>query len=206
MPEKGQQFRYIEENLMDRLDERRRNSGIRLHYGTADRDWSGGYTHELYATHGSSSDIIGHISWKPNSGKVDLLDVHPDWQHTIVAHTLLKAANDLQMRFNPKGHGLGPSYETSDSGHRIIKKFLPNHDYVTPEYREPVEDFDDKYATLERFKRLNIDGDLNFKCWDCDGSGLENPNDAFGKVCSRCDGQGYETPFSTPVEKVLKWE
>jgi hypothetical protein len=203
----GPQFKYYEENLMDRIDQRRRDSGIKLHYG---RTLLGkiykpdNFLHNLYASSGDRNNVVGHVEWHPETGEIEGITVHPDWQKSTVASTLLKAANDLQMKTSAKGTGIRGSQVTTNSGYSLMKKLDPTHKTVVdPNERVSLngssflsdeDNYDSNYVVEER---LNEMSDLNYNCWDCKGA---DPN------CKKCDGDGYETPKSTPIEKVLRWE
>jgi hypothetical protein len=203
----GPMFNYKEENLMDRMDQRRKDSGIKLHYGQTilgkiykpDR-----FLHNLYATNGDRNNVVGHVEWHPETGIIEGITVHPDWQKSTVAPTLLKAANDLQIKTSEKSTGIRGSEVTTNSGYSLMKKLAPTHKTVLDPNKRvslnggPFLDDEDNYDNDDVVKeRLNELSDLNYNCWDCKGQDAN---------CPKCGGDGYETEKSTPIEKVLKWE
>lgn len=197
----GRQFNYKEENLMDRIDQKRKDSGVRLHYAPSYPPSIDNHVlHNLYATNGNSRDIIGHVSWNKQTGVVDEMLVHPNWKNSVVASTLIKAANDYQMRNSENGTGLRGSYNTTNEGYRLMQKLDPKHESVVDHTtREGApKGWGSDEAVVDKLDEMSdpLFG-ADFQCQDCKG---EN------RSCKSCDGTGWETPKSTSIEKSLKWE
>jgi hypothetical protein len=165
----GPQFKYYEENLMDRFDQRRRDSGIRLHYAVTSNKYEpddpNQDIHHLYATEPNNNKIIGHISWNHETGEVKELEVHPNYQKGITTPTLLKAANDFRMRTSETGEGIRSSSATTKQGFSIVKKLDPKHESVTnPDRRDKDGDYSHPFMVKGRLNGVDTG---EFRCADC---------------------------------------
>lgn len=149
-----------EADLMDRVDQRRKDSGIKLEYGVENSPYSpdneDSSNHSLYAVH-PNGDVIGHIEWNHGSGEVRGLTVHPDFKNTGVPLTLLKAANDLSMQMNYEKRGIRASRFTTDDGYKVVKKYAPKHESVLdPDQRhEKTGDYSHPYMVRARLNGID---------------------------------------------------
>lgn len=196
------QFNYKEENFMDKLDQRRKESGIRLHYSYNPHPLGIMSQHGLYATH--NDKVVGSIHWDSESGEVDALEVHPKWRNTIVPHTLLRGAIDMQFqgsKIGDSGTPLQPSSDTTEQGYGIVKKLAPKDPNVlNPSLRNAEEGDSERLEDWAKgsVKRLGAVRKSDFACMDCGGAGEWD--------CESCNSTGIEKKKSTSVEKFLNWE
>lgn len=196
------QFNYKEENFMDKLDQRRRDSGIRLHYNHNADTLGIESQHGLYATH--QGKVVGKIHWNPDNGEIESLEIHPKWQNTIVAHTLLRGARDMQYKSTQIGDSwvpLSSSSDTTDQGYKLVKKLAPKDPTVlNPNLRDANEGDSNRLKdwAKDSVKRLREVRKSDFTCLDCGGAGEWD--------CESCNDTGIEKKKSTTVEKFLNWE
>jgi hypothetical protein len=205
MPEKGQQFDYSEERLMDALDKRRKESGVRVHLGGV-----GSYESELFAT--KNGKPVGALTLTHHNGEVTDLRVHPDLhlsQKGVVTDALLKAAN--QVNYNWTEKGLRPTDVTTDLGFRLTKKLAPNSEAATGKWRAEVPS-DYAFSDENTRRYLNRTTSSEFTCPKCFGQGYEpitdHPRSNFDwdTPCTACRGTGKENYSNLTLEKTLNWE